>query len=366
MPEALHFFRINTDPNYSSESALHPEYTTSAACTGAGYKWDSTAGCYEIKPANTAADGAYTQAVWVDIDLACGQCHGGGTEAKPAHPLAPGAMYKTKIQLAAQAKFIHGNHALPRFTWSADSATSYKVNFDASSTICPSEAGCAYDWDFGDSFGGTGVTTSYTYADGTARTVTLTVTASGSNKSDSTSQSVTPTAVNAKPVAGGLTGMTQSAYTVSFTDASTDTETPQANLNVTVNWGDGTISTGAAGTAFSHTYGRAMTFNIVQTATDGNLFANSATKVSVPVKYSITGNVSGGGSTGTVYLSLLKNGRRVKFTKRTGDGAYSFTGVLPGTYTVRAYKYKYNVVTTTDIVVTNANQTAPDITLTLK
>ena len=29
--------------------------------------------------ANTAPDGSYTNAVWVDLDAACGQCHGGGT-----------------------------------------------------------------------------------------------------------------------------------------------------------------------------------------------------------------------------------------------------------------------------------------------
>jgi hypothetical protein len=109
-----------------------------------------------------------------------------------------------------------------------------------------------------------------------------------------------------------------------------------------------------------------MTYKIIQTATDGKLFANVATSVSVPVKYNITGSVSGGGSTGTVYLSLLKNGRRVKFTKRTGDGSYTFTGVLPGTYQVRAYKYKYNVETTAPFVVTDADVTAPAIVLTPK
>ncbi len=43
--------------------------------------------CYSTKPAgaltanvdaNTAADGSYTDAVWVDLDSACGKCHGGG------------------------------------------------------------------------------------------------------------------------------------------------------------------------------------------------------------------------------------------------------------------------------------------------
>jgi hypothetical protein len=338
-----HLWRIKSDAAYSTFPA--------AADISGNVK----------KVANASPDGSYANAVWVDIDLACGQCHGGSSTVTKN-----GAMYKTKEQLAAQAKFMHNNHAVPRFTWSADSVTSFKVNFDAGTTVCPSEAGCSYAWDFGDSSAGAGVTVSRTYADGTARTVTLTVTANGSAQSDSTSKSVTPTAVNAKPTAAGLTGMTQSAYTVNFTDASTDAETAQTALSVTVNWGDGTISTGPGGSAFSHTYGRAMTYNIIQTVSDGTLFANASVKKSVPVKYSITGDVSGGGSSGSVYLSLLKNGRRVKFTKRTGDGAYSFTNVLPGTYQVRAYKYKYNVVTTTDIVVTSADAAAPAITLTLK
>jgi hypothetical protein len=253
---------------------------------------------------------------------------------------------------------------LAAFTWEADATTSYKVNFDGRTSLC-ANGPCTYSWAFTNASpaSASGSTASSIFsATGTA---TLTVTDVNGYVS-SISKTVTPSAVNGKPTAAGLAGMTQSAYTVSFTDASTDAETAQSALGVTVNWGDGTISTGPGGSAFSHTYSRAMTFSIIQTVTDGQLFASDSVKKSVPVKYSITGNVSGGGSTGTVYLSLLKNGRRVKFTKRTGDGAYSFSNVLPGTYTVRAYKYKYNVVTTTDVVVTNADATAPDITLTLK
>ena len=59
MPGGLHLFRINTDPAYST-------FPMPAAMNG------NTA-------PNVAADGAYANAVWVDIDAACGQCHGGGT-----------------------------------------------------------------------------------------------------------------------------------------------------------------------------------------------------------------------------------------------------------------------------------------------
>ena len=58
MPGGVHMFRISTDKDYST----FPMPAAMAANTSA----------------NTAADGAYAGAVWVDLDAACGQCHGGG------------------------------------------------------------------------------------------------------------------------------------------------------------------------------------------------------------------------------------------------------------------------------------------------
>jgi predicted CXXCH cytochrome family protein len=63
MPGKLHLWRINADAAYSTYPAGALSGTVNA---------------------NTAADataenGTYTNAVWVDLDLACGQCHGGGT-----------------------------------------------------------------------------------------------------------------------------------------------------------------------------------------------------------------------------------------------------------------------------------------------
>ena len=59
MPEGLHFFRINASASYSTFPAS--AFTTTS-----------------VVNANTAPDGNMTNAVWVDLDMACGQCHGGG------------------------------------------------------------------------------------------------------------------------------------------------------------------------------------------------------------------------------------------------------------------------------------------------
>lgn len=58
MPGGVHLFRINTSKDYST-------FPMPAAMAG-------------NTNANAAADGAYANAVWVDLDDACGQCHGGG------------------------------------------------------------------------------------------------------------------------------------------------------------------------------------------------------------------------------------------------------------------------------------------------
>jgi predicted CXXCH cytochrome family protein len=59
MPGGVHMFRINTDASYST---FPPEALTT------------------ITNANTAPDGGFANAVWVDLDAACGQCHGGGMQ----------------------------------------------------------------------------------------------------------------------------------------------------------------------------------------------------------------------------------------------------------------------------------------------
>ena len=61
-----HIWRISTDANYST----YGDYNTSVTMAGGDPA--------KVNLPPTAADGAYTNAVWVDLDNACGQCHGGG------------------------------------------------------------------------------------------------------------------------------------------------------------------------------------------------------------------------------------------------------------------------------------------------
>jgi hypothetical protein len=75
-----HVFRINTDPDYATFPkqvagvwtpgfCSDPANTTYAACIAAGKSWSGVAAS---SPDNTGFAGA----VWNDLDLACGQCHG--------------------------------------------------------------------------------------------------------------------------------------------------------------------------------------------------------------------------------------------------------------------------------------------------
>ena len=86
-----HLFRINVDPAYST-------FPTSAEFLG-----------NTKKIANTAPDGTYTNAVWTDLDIACGQCHGGGVNGSGGKFLP-----MSKKTLALHAKDMHGIPGIPR------------------------------------------------------------------------------------------------------------------------------------------------------------------------------------------------------------------------------------------------------------
>ncbi len=93
----MHLWRINADSSYSS-------FPTSAEFTG------------NIKKnANTAADDHGYDAVWVDLDYACGQCHGGtaGAGAIANSTVANSGLYFTKAQLAVAAANMHNPSAAP-------------------------------------------------------------------------------------------------------------------------------------------------------------------------------------------------------------------------------------------------------------
>jgi hypothetical protein len=81
MPRGRHLFRINPDPAYSTLPKAAITAQTSGDCTALGGTWSSgsSPGCTVNAP--SASHDGYSRAVWVDVDMACGQCHGGGTQA---------------------------------------------------------------------------------------------------------------------------------------------------------------------------------------------------------------------------------------------------------------------------------------------
>jgi hypothetical protein len=287
---------------------------------------------------------------WLDIDLACGQCHGG---SMGSGAVTNGAPFRDKIELASSTANMHGNVPLVRFTYSNSTTTSYLVNFDGSSTSCPSGS-CSYAWDFGDLTSGSSVTTSHQYAGNTPVAVKLTVT--NGLLVSSVTHTVVPFIVNHAPVALGLrdtytgtttlnpTPITNAGMTASFTDRSTDQDN---NVKaVTVMWGDGAISTQAAtGGVFTHNYTKVGTFTITHTVTDtaGKGNTEKATVKLVPPVVTVTGTIT------DINTGKNLSGVTVKMTKGTAvrtattgfTGKFQFTRTLPGTYTITATKLNY-------------------------
>jgi predicted phage tail protein len=76
------------------------------------------------------------------------------------------------------------------------------------------------------------------------------------------------------------------------------------------------------------------------------------------VKYSVSGTVSTGAGTS---LYLKKNGNTIK-SKITTDGTFTFNNVMPGNYTITAYKLGSSFSKpAASVSVTNANVTGVSI-----
>jgi hypothetical protein len=149
----------------------------------------------------------------------------------------------------------------------------------------------------------------------------------------------TPPAVSSIVTAGA--GGFATGVMITLTDASTDAATAQASLLITVDWGDGAVSTGFGGGTFTHTYTNAGTFSIVETVTNaGGLSASKYTPEAISATAPTTS------ITGTVYNSFdnsvpaadvkvkLKNaaGAVKQVATTDNNGNYTFTG-LPTTTT---------------------------------
>jgi len=105
MPDGMHLYRVNPDVNYSTFPVAAITASSSAQCTAAGGTWAASSSSCTVN-ANTAPDGAFTNAVWVDVDHSCGQCHGGGSSQATTTGTAVSG--NKQITVASSAGFLAG------------------------------------------------------------------------------------------------------------------------------------------------------------------------------------------------------------------------------------------------------------------
>jgi hypothetical protein len=159
------------------------------------------------------------------------------------------------------------------FTYSCDDNTRI-CNFDASGSSDADGTIVSYDWDFGDTATGSGVTTSHTYGSYGDFTVVLTVTDDG-NATDTDTQTVTLTDPNQPNITLSVNGYkVKGVHTVDLTwsgatGTNVDIYRNSSPLTTTANDGAYTDSTGNKGGGASYTYQvcEAGTSNCSNTAT---------------------------------------------------------------------------------------------------
>ena len=355
--KAFHIWRINVDPNYSTLTkdgvtpgyCSDPTYITKTTCLAAGKSWSTVAA--------SSPEGSFTNAVWVDVDLACGQCHGGGLNSTSNPPRA-GMPYYTKAQLALVAKGMHDS-APVSYAVSFSSTVSpgtYTVNVTATvdcGGACPS---LEYDWNWGDATpNGTANPDSHTYASSGTKTIILTVRLAGGGVVGSATRSLTLTPLDLAPVANATCVWDANTWTMQVTDASTDDGGDadalpgdgEATTQVIVDWGDGsTKSVGTVGSVKTRTYALPGTYPVTDKAIDAKLQSSTytCTTSATPAYFTISGTVKNSGNTANVtYASVqLYKGTSLFQTKSTGaTGTFSFTNLKPATYSIKVVKTGY-------------------------
>ena len=207
---SAHIFRINVNENYST----FPSQT----------EWNSG-----HKTANTSSDGAYTDAVWNDLDMSCGQCHGGSAGT---YATKNGAPYMSKWYLSIVAQNMHIPANLPPAASFTSSISSYTVTLTDTSTDDAAFPPNAVTVTWGDggssSTGNAGGSLSHTYATAGTFNIMYTIRDAGGLHSS------TPTSV---------TVPTKSSITVNLSPALSSNATFILKLNgVTKATGTGTAS----------------------------------------------------------------------------------------------------------------------------
>ncbi|HJQ98567.1 MAG TPA: PKD domain-containing protein [Candidatus Polarisedimenticolaceae bacterium] len=339
MPESadgkspMHLWRINTDPNYVT--------------MGAGQ-------------ANTTPDGAYAAAAWVDLDHACGQCHGGGTSQDAEHQPVPPALYRTRASLALVAQGMHAASGANFAVTFRTTVTGLQVNADASVDCGTDSVGnpvpCPafiYDWTWGDGGShGAGDPASHTYATGGTYPITLVVTvqSSGQQVGAPVTRSVNITGGNQPPNAAGSCSWDPDTWKMVVTDTSSDpNDADLSHLQVIVDWGDGgaksAVPRQARPQSVTKVYTRTGTFPATAKALDieGLSSTYSCAVPATPAYFQITGTVTAPGAVPVpdATVTLTKGGIAVASKLTAVDGTYAFPNLKPGTYAITVVKRGY-------------------------
>jgi len=295
--------------------------------------------------------GSPTIAGVVDLNQACGQCHGGGTNStdNPPQPLAP---YLTKAQLGTYATNIHNDRPTVSIGATLDAPNTLTAKLFATAYCV---AGCdVYEWDCG---GGTltvpssgpAVNATCAYTTAGAKRVTLTVRDNGVGEGTA-SRVVTVYTPDWPPTVdgtacGSLLGSGLSSWTATLVDSSTDPAPGSVNV-VTVNWGDGsTVTTGARGSTFTHVYRAPGTYNLVHKAID-NAGQQSVRTCLVPVSYFTIGGtvLKRDGvplASASVAVKNVATGLVVARVYTATGGTFSVGSLKPGQYTLTVTKLNY-------------------------
>ncbi len=325
MPQSYHLFRISIDPNYSTFPTADEFYSDGETI------------------ANVASDGLLAGAVWNDLDLACGQCHGGSAGAGA---VTHGAGYMDKATLAGYARGIHNDKPYATFSSRLGSPNTLTITVDATDSTCSgSGANCdAYDWNWGDGTAdGSGVNASHTYATAGAKTITLTVEQYGVN-GNSTTKKVNVYAPDAAPMVAGVCMFNANSWTESVTDTSTD---DNGIKQVTVSWGDGSIlanDTAAPFGPFSNIYLNAGTYTITHKAFDTIGQQSAMTCAATAAHFTISGTVYARNGTTPLTSAMVivkKSATIVKTVYTSATGTYSAGTLKPGTYILTISKSGY-------------------------
>lgn len=297
--------------------------------------------------------GSPTIAGVIDLDDACGQCHGGGSNSTD-NPPVEGAPYLTKTELGGYAANMHNDR--PRVSVGAglDSPNTLRVKLAATAhcvAVCDD-----YEWSCGP--GGTlslppgnpGANASCAYATAGPKRITLTVRDSGVGET-TVSRVVTVYAPDTPPAVDGTAcaAVLHPDWSASITDNSTDQAPGDVSL-VTVDWGDSNSPAGGGkGSTFTHTYQGVGTYNVVHKALDTSGQQSVRTCTLTVTYLTISGTVRALDQTGsppyppampvaaaTVTVADAATGSVVRRASTSGSGTFSFGFLKPGEYTLTA------------------------------